>query len=105
MGSNTILVGGTRKILRVDIRLATVETVVDESIGNVFALIELNEDTVLCGGDNGKICLYDNTHKEIYNEEQCHSDFVSSLLVYKDQWIISGSGDETIKVWSFNNKK
>ena len=71
MGSNTILVGGTRKILRVDIRLATVETVVDESMGNVFALLKLNDDTVLCGSDNGKIFLYDNIHKSICNEEQC----------------------------------
>ena len=72
MGNDTLIVGGDRKIMRIDVKLANVEIVVDdESMGNVFALLKLNDDTVLCGSDNGKIFLYDNIHKSICNEEQC----------------------------------
>ena len=101
MGNDTLIVGGDRKIMRIDVKFANVEIVVDdESMGNVFALLKLNDDTVLCGSDNGKIFLYDNIHKSICNEEQCHNDLISSLLIYKSHFIISGSGDKTIKVFN-----
>ena len=87
MGNDTLIVGGDRKIMRIDVKLANVEIVVDdESMGNVFALLKLNDNTVLCGSDNGKIFLYDNIHKSICNEEQCHNDLISSLLIYKSNF-------------------
>ena len=76
----------------------------DESIKYVFCFLKLRDNnTILCGCDNGIFCFYDmNTEQYKITNDNYHRDrAITDLLLIDDNTFLSCSADTTIKVWRY----
>lgn len=77
---------------------------------SIWCLLRLKQSSsFLCGMDSGCIQerVMDNNYSfETLDSKQLHSDRVLCLCELRNGWIVSGSADETLKVWEMqsNNK-
>lgn len=86
----------------VDFTLA--KAITDDLTGIVNSVVALNS-YIISGSSNGMISVWDNKG-EIIATWKAHSESVNSVAVTPDQqFVISGSDDQTIKIWKLPKNK
>ena len=72
----------------------------NDKLINVDSFLKLRDGNILCGCDNGLICLYDIKLNTLsFREEKIHNGSVCCLLnINKNQFI---SCSDEIKVWEY----
>ena len=81
------------------------KAITDEIIGIVNSIVALNAYIVM-GSSNGMISVWDIKNAEIIVIWKAHPDSVNSVAVTPDeQFVISGSDDNTVKVWKLPKNK
>ena len=98
-----LLIPGENKISIININTHNLLKIIEVKNSNrIIGVCLLNEGILLTGDDNGAIREWkiegDNL---ILNsiKENAHNDIIFSIIKLGDGHIISGSGDESIKIW------
>ena len=72
----------------------------DKSIKYVFCFLKLRDNnTILCGCDNGTFCFYDMNTEQYKITKNNHKSYITDLLLIDDNTFLSCSTD--IKVWRY----
>jgi WD40 repeat protein len=69
----------------------------------IFSLAKIDRYTIVSGGYDFKIKIWDVTLGKCLKILFGHSSIVSSLLVLNNNTIVSGSWDNSIKVWDIES--
>ena len=99
--NNRIIVGGYKVITIVNISNDIIEhQIKNDRLDSVYSLIQLRDGNILCGCEDGLICLYDIKLNTLsFREEKIHNYEVYCLLnINKNQFI---SSSKEIKVWEY----
>ena len=98
--NNKLAVGGENVITIVDLLTIQVEAkIVNNLLGFVCSIAELNEGDVICGGSNGIIMHFDSTLYTTYGiTHELHDDIITSLTILNHGTLISCSSDKTIQI-------
>ena len=98
-----VIVGGMNEVYIVNIDKCVIEkTIKEESFGYVHCFLKLRDNnTILCGCDDGLFCFYDMNTEEYRTTENNHDGQIYDLLLIKDNTFLSCSGDKTIKLWKY----
>lgn len=75
----------------------------NQSKGSIYAL-SANNNLIAVGGTDNKITLLDRRSQKSQNQLIGHTDAIKSLVI-SDEWLLSGSADTTIKLWSLKNNR
>lgn len=70
----------------------------------VLSLLRINEKIFACGCGNGEIHVYDTELKKLKTLKG-HKNSVSSLIQLKNGNLVSGSFDNTIKIWDIEKEQ
>ena len=60
---------------------------------------QLFDERIICGGTDWSMIIFNMTTTAIDATIEGHKEAVSGIVISKDGQIISGSRDQTIKVW------
>lgn len=98
-----LCVGGNGRVSIVNMITYEIEKVIcDESLGLILSFVLLGENNLLCGSEKGKIFYIDLvTFKGKVINDKAHKEHISSIVVFNERWLASGSWDKTIKVWNY----
>ena len=100
--SNRIVVGGGKDITIVNVNNYIIESKINnEKLNCVYSLMKLGENYVLCGCEEGIVCLCDILAKTIIKKIKMHDKHINDLLYLNVNHFISCSSDKTIKVWEW----
>ena len=87
------------------------KTIKEESFGYVHCFLKLKDNnTILCGCDDGIFCFYDMNTEEYNITKNNHKKLIKDLLMINDNTFLScsddaiflpSSDDNTIKVWNY----
>ena len=101
--NNRIIVGGNRVITIVNISNDIIEhQIKNDKLYYAYSFIQLRDGNILCGCENGLICLYDiKLNTLTFKEDKIHYGGVRCLLNINKYQFISGSSDNEIKVWEY----
>ena len=75
---------------------------------NIWSLIETEDKRIASGGEEGNISIssYDINRKK-WNKDihkvNAHNDIIYSLCTLKGNRLLSGGGDNVIKVWTISD--
>ena len=100
--NNRIIVGGYKVITIVNISNDIIEHQIEnDKLYRVDSFLKLRDGNILCGCEDGLICLYDIKLNTLsFREEKIHNVPVYCLLnINKNQFISSNSYE--IKVWEY----
>ena len=62
----------------------------------------LRDNNILCGCEDGQMCIYDTQLNNINSEnEKKSNNTISGLISINEHQFISSSYDNTIKVWEY----
>ena len=97
------MISGNKQLTIVNIFKNVIEnTLQNDKLKNVYSFIQLRNGNILCGCDNGLICLYDIKSNTLsFREEEIHKESVSCLLNINKYQFISSSYFDGIKVWEY----
>ena len=100
--NNRIIVGGYNVITIVNISNDIIEhQIKNDKLNRVWSLIQLRDGNILCGCEDGLICLYDIKLNTLsFRKEKIHNESVYCLLNINKYQFISSSSKE-IKVWEY----
>lgn len=98
-----VIVGNKNMFYIVDIDKCVIENIVkDKQLKYVKCFVKLRDNnTIVCGCDNGVFCFYDINTKKYTITKKNHNDVIVDLLREDDDTFISCSWDKTIKVWYY----
>ena len=98
-----VIVGTYRNFKIVNIDKCVIEkTIRDEAFGDVQCFLKLKDNqTILCGCDDGLFCFYDMNTGQYQTTENNHNKDITDLLLIDDNTFLSCSWDSTIKVWKY----
>ena len=72
----------------------------DKKMSLIFCINKLNDRFILCGCNNGSLCLFDmETYIIRHKRKRAHDSTVSSLIKLNSKMFISSSWDTSIKMW------
>ena len=99
--NNRIIVSGDRVITIVNISNDIIEhQIKNDKLYYAWSLIQLRDGNILCGCENGLICLYDIKLNTLsFREKKIHNGGVNCLLNINTNQFISGFDE--IKVWEY----
>ena len=99
--NNRIIVGGYNVITIVNISNDIIEYQIrNDKLNYVYSFVQLRDGNILCGCENGLICLYDIKLNTLsFREEKIHDEPVFCLLNINKYQFISCSNE--IKVWEY----
>ena len=96
--NDRVIVGGVNyfSIVNID-KCITEKTIEDKSLKGVCCFVKLRDNnTILCGCDDGTFCFYD-----MKKDEYKITKDISDLLLIDNNTFLSCSFDGTIKVWKY----
>ena len=101
--NNRIIVGGENVITIVNISNDIIEhQIKNDKLYFVYSFVQLRDGNILCGCENGLICLYDIKLNTLsFREEKIHDKPVYCLLNINTNQFISCSCFGEIKVWEY----
>ena len=73
-----------------------------DNSGSIYAVCLLNKDMILTGDDNKRIIQWkieNDNLKLISIKENTHDEWINTLLKLGKGLILSGSGDNSVKIW------
>jgi WD40 repeat protein len=73
-------------------------------IGQVNALVQINQNQVATAGNDMTIKIWDITTKSLINTYCAHLDIIKSLVILPDGKLASGAMDKAIRVWDMQTK-
>ena len=77
-------------------------SITDEGLGFVNCFLKLRDNnTIICGCNNGTFCFYDMKDKKYSINNNNHDSSIEDLLSINDNTFISCSYDKIIKVWKY----
>ena len=99
-----LVLGVNKKITIVNISKCIIEDKIEVFSGYVLCFIKHNDNRrIICGCDDGKICVYNMNTKESYIIQTEHSDTIFDIQRLNENTLISCSWDKTIRIWNYNN--
>ena len=102
INSNKVIVGGENVISIVNLTSDTIEhTVINTKLSYIFSFNILRDGNVLCGCNDGLICLYDiKSNTLAFKKDYMHDDIVSCIININKYQFIS-SAFHTMKIWEY----
>ena len=98
------MLGVNKKITIINISKCIIEDKIEVFSGYVLCFIKHNDNRrIICGCDEGKICVYNMNTKESYIIQTEHSDTIFDIQRLNENTLISCSWDKTIRIWNYNN--
>ena len=102
LANGTIIVGGCGEIIVINKDNYQIEKKIkSQEVAYLTSMIELRDENLLCGSEEGELCVYDIHLKTIKIKEMAHTKSIPSLLVINNNKFISCSDDCTIKIWDY----
>ena len=98
-----LILGANKKITLVNITKCLIEKI--ENLSEyVLCFIKHNDNTrLICGCDDGKICVYNMNTKEYCIIQTDHTDTIPDIKRLNENTLISCSWEKTIRIWNYNN--
>ena len=73
----------------------------DEDIEYIQSFVNIGKE-ILCGGKEGKLTVINKGSNRFRIVKTTHKNVIDALIILNENTLISGSWDETIKIWSIN---
>lgn len=101
LDNKTTIIGGKNTLTMLNVSNFEIEdTIKNHQLGFVSSLILLKENHILCGCDEGKMCLFDKKTKTIQIKENAHTKTITDFININKQFI-SCSWDNTMTIWDY----
>ena len=98
----TVIVGYNSLITIINVNDCKVENeFYDEDIEYIQSFVKI-DNKILCGGKEGKLIVINKDSNRFKILKTTHKNVIDALLILKENMLISGSWDESIKIWSIN---
>ena len=103
ISKDLLLITGENKISIINVNSYNLIRIieVDESFW-IYSVCMLNKDIILTGDENGRIIQWkieNDNLKLISKKENAHNDWIFTLLKLGKGLILSGSCDNSVKIW------
>ena len=101
--NDRVIIGGKNKFSIINIDKCVIEKTIEDNVfENVRCFLKLRDNnTILCGCDNGLFCFYNMNKEEYRTTINNHNKSISDLLQIDDSTFLSCSFDGTIKIWNY----
>ena len=103
ISKDLLLITGEYKISIVNVNIYNIINVIEESgSGWIFSACLLNKDIILTGDEKKRIIQWkieNDNLKLISIKENAHDNEINTLLKLGNGLILSGSCDNTVKIW------
>ena len=103
ISKDLLLITGYDKISIINVNTYTIINVIETSgSGWIFAVCLLNKDIILTGDEKGRIIQWkieNDNLKLISIKENAHDDKIYTLTKLEKGLILSGSRDNSVKIW------
>ena len=97
-----VIVGYNNLITIINVNDCKVENeFYDEDIEYIQSFVKI-DNKILCGGKEGKLIVINKDSNRFKILKTTHKNVIDALLILKENMLISGSWDESIKIWSIN---
>ena len=97
------IVGYDKTIMVININNEIIENKIENmQLGWVYSFSILRNGNILCGCDQGRICIYDiKLNTIIYKKQKVHDKDVTCIINYNKYQFVSCSVDKTITIWNY----
>ena len=103
ISKNLLLITGYNKISIINVNSYNlIKTINVDNSGWIYAVCMLNKDMILTGDNNKRIIQWkieNDNLKLISKKENAHNDKIYTLLKLGNGLILSGSRDNSVKIW------
>ena len=103
ISNDLLLITGENIISIVDVNSYNlIKTINLKNSGYINAVCMINKNIILTGDENKRIIQWKikNDNLELISKiENAHDNYISTLLKISDDLILSGSGDNYVKIW------
>ena len=102
LSNNTIIVGGCGAITVLSKKTyEIIKKITCNDITYLISLIQLRDSKILCGSEEGDLCICDIEKKTMHIKDMAHNKSILGILCINNNQFISCSEDCTIKVWNY----
>ena len=102
LSEDMIIIGGTEIIILFNVnQLKTIKTFKIKKINEIYSIIPIDTNTIICGCDCGHLVIINLTSGEIDIKCSQNKQNIYSLMKYDNKHILSGSSGFAINIWEF----
>jgi WD40 repeat protein len=104
LNSSTLILGGRNELLSFDCNTKEISVISKEIKGRINCLIKTPEGKIISGGQFSKITVWDIDNKKPEYTLEGHTSIIWDLKYIGNDTLISGSDDNSSKIWNLKNK-
>ena len=98
-----IILGGNCELKMFDIKTNEISVISNDINGRINCLIKLPDDSIVSGGQDGKIKIWDINNKKCLNVLEGHKSIIWDVKYVNKNILVSASDDNTSKIFNLSD--